>query len=226
MVGTIENNMIVERTSRDEGHADADLTFGNFSVYADGRFRKRALITLSDDPQFQGVNGQLVTPGLAYDVTAGLRDRGSLFGLRMGLWFTHLADYRSKSEIFGLNLGRSFYDERLGLDVSFLYSATKDALANQPTTQPCNITANPPTLVNVGTVNQACYGTRAGDEYETGITISAMPSAHWFLYLDYRLVVDTSGGYIVAPDPMAMTTPLPQPTMLTHVLLLRLEARY
>ena len=218
---TIENNLIVERTSRDEVRGDFDLSFGKMSIFGDARFRRRALATLSDDPQFQGVNGQLVMPGLAYDATAGLRDRGSLAGIRMGLWFTYLADYRSKSSIFGLDLGRSFYDDRLSFDLSFLYAATSDAIANSP-----NFPANGCVITSVATVNAGCYGTRSGAEYETGLTVTAAPSNHWFMFVDYRLVADTSGGFIVPAGNAAMNPPLPQPTILTHVLLLRLEARY
>ncbi|HWE27413.1 MAG TPA: hypothetical protein VHB97_05390 [Polyangia bacterium] len=222
LAGTIENNLIVQRTARDEVRGDADLSFGKFSLFADGRYRKRALVTLSEDPQFQGVNGQMIAPGMAYDLTAGLRDRGSLAGIRFGLWFTYLSDYRSKSSIFGFDFGRSFFDERLSIDLSFLYANTNDALANQPTTTPCN----GGTVGSLASVNQGCYGTRAGAEYETGLTVSWAPSLHWFLFVDYRLVADTSGGFIVAPNAMAMTVALPQPTVLTHVLLLRIEARY
>ncbi|HEX8950202.1 MAG TPA: hypothetical protein VF945_00080, partial [Polyangia bacterium] len=224
VAGTIENNLIVHRTSRDEVRGDFDLSFGKFSIFGDGRFRRRALATLSEDPQFQGVNGQLVAPGVAYDVTAGLRERGSLAGIRAGLWFTYLSDYRSQSSIFGIDLGRSFYDERLSFDLSFVYAGTKDALANQPAATPCNAG----TVGSLASVNQGCYGTRAGAQYETGLTVSAAPSSHWFMFVDYRLVADTSGGVIVPAN--ATATPpvpvLPQPTILTHVLLLRLEARY
>jgi hypothetical protein len=224
MAGTIENNLIVHRTSRDEVRGDADVSFGKFSIFADGRFRRRALVTLSEDPQFQGVNGQLIAPGVAYDLTAGMRDRGSLAGLRLGLWFTYLADYRSHSSIFGFDFGRSFLDERLSIDLSFLYAGTTDTLANQPTTTPCSAAAG--TVGSLASVNQGCYGTRAGAQYETGITVSGAPSSHWFMFLDYRLVADTSGGFIVAPSMGGMPAALPQPTVLTHVLLLRIEARY
>jgi len=221
-VNTVENQLIVERTARDEVRGDATLTFGNFSIFADGRFRKRALVTLSEDPQFQGVNGQLVAPGLAYDATFGVRDRGSLAGIRAGLWGEYIADYRAKNVIFGIDLGRSFLDERLSFDLAFLYSDTRDSGANNPAVAPC-IGGGSAALVN-----QNCLGQRSGAEYETGITITGMPSSHWFMFLDYRLVADTSGGLYYAgnamltpPDP-----PVPQPTILTHVLLLRLEARY
>ena len=230
--GTIENNMIVERTSRDEVRGDFDLSFGKLSIFGDGRFRRRAYVNLNEDPQFQGANGQMIAPGLAYDVTGGLRERGSLAGLRFGLWLTYLSDYRSKSTIFGFNMGRAFLDDRLDFELAFLYANTADTLANNPQAIPCSaIVSAPATAPNFGvvaSVNQGCYGTRAGAEYETGLTMSYEPSPHWFMFVDYRLVADTSGGIIAAAQPMA-TPPLgalPQPTILTHALLLRLEARY
>ena len=236
--GTVENNLIVERTARDEVRGDATVDFGKVSIFADGRFRKRASLTLSDDPQFAGANGQLVFPGLAYDATFGFRDRGSLAGLRMGLWGSYISDYRSRNLILGLELGRSFLDDRLSVDLSFLYADTRDTLANNPATQPCN-TAAPVVVTNTASgpvyagggaalVNQSCYGLRSGAEYETGITITGAPSAHWFMFLDYRLVADKSGGSVVsATTPnMPVTPALVEPTILTHVLLLRLEARY
>ena len=77
-------------------------------------------------------------------------------------------------------------------------------------------------------MNQGCYGLRAGSEYETGITITGALSNHWFMFLDYRLVADTSGGLVTPANAPGVTNPaaLPQPTLLTHVLLLRIEARY
>ena len=153
-----------------------------------------------------------------------MRDRGSLAGVRLGLWGMYLNDYRSRSLLFGLDFGRSFLDERLSFDLSFVYAGTNDTSANNPATTPCSAG----TVGTVASVNQGCYGTRAGAQYETGLTVAGAPSSHWFAFLDYRLVADTSGGQIVAAQPMASPplAALPQPTILTHVLLLRIEARY
>ena len=56
-----------------------------------------------------------------------MRDRGTLAGIRAGTWISYLADYRANSIIFDLDLGRSFWDERLSIDAAFLYARTKDA---------------------------------------------------------------------------------------------------
>ena len=218
LANTIENNLIVDRTARDEVRGQIDVNLGKLSLFGDGRFRRRALVSLTDDPQFVAA-GSTVAPGIAYDATVGLRDRGTVWGLRPGVWGTYLGDYRSRSVILGVELGKSFYDERLTIDLAFLYASTTDALVNNFTTGPC--TGVPPTLTFV---QNNCYGTRGGSEYEVGLTVSGQPSTHWFMFLDYRLVTDLSSGNLV---PATMTTAaVEQPTILTHMLLLRLEARY
>jgi hypothetical protein len=54
------------------------------------------------------------------------------------------------------------------------------------------------------------YRQRANSTYETGLTMTGLAWKHWFGLFDYRLVIDTSG---VAN------------AVITHMLLLRLEAR-
>ncbi|HEX4461281.1 MAG TPA: hypothetical protein VIA18_25045 [Polyangia bacterium] len=224
IANTIENNLTVERTSRDEGRGQVDLAFGKFSVNGEGRVRKRALVSLTDDTQFTNA-GKQVAPGFAWDATLGVHDRGSLAGLREGLWAMYLSDYRASSLLVGVDLGRSFWDEKLTIDFSFLYAKTKDDDSGKGT-----VVAGMPTLpiacnaMTYQTINSTCYGTRNGAEYETGLTIGGSPFNHWYAFVDYRLVVDKTDGNIANA---AGTTPaLPEPTILTHVLLLRIEARY
>jgi hypothetical protein len=218
IAGSIENNLIVERTGRDEVRGDAELGFGTFSIYADGRWRRRAIINLGDDPQFTNM-GQQLAPGTAWDATFGLRDRGGLWGLRPGLWAMYLSDYRAQDLILGVTLGRSFWDERLTIDLSFLYASVTDSQVGATFAQ-CNTLL--PVAQQQGKPNN-CYGRRGGADYEFGVTVTTSPWKHWFAFFDYRLMDDTSSGYIVEPTAgMA----LPQPTVLTHVLLVRIEARY
>lgn len=220
---TIENNLVVERTARDEVRGDADVDFGKTSFYAEGRFRRRALVSLNDDPQFVN-NGQQVAPGLAWDATFGVRDRGSLGGVRAGLWGMYLSDYRSKSFLAGFDLGRAFLDDRLDLTLTFLYSNTNDTSANNPGAFQCTVGTSG--LSSIVAQQNGCYGTRAGSTYETGFTVMGVPFTHWFAFLDYRLVADLTGGVFQGTQNVMGVTPVPQPTILTHVLLLRLETRY
>jgi hypothetical protein len=66
-------------------------------------------VLLQDDPQFVQAGSQ-VTPGLAFDITAGGRDRGSLDGIRMAAGVMYLGDYRARNIIAAVELGRSFLD--------------------------------------------------------------------------------------------------------------------
>lgn len=122
----------------------------------------------------------------------------------------YLADYRARSVIVSADLARSFRDERLSVDVTFIYASTNDALANNASASPC--VGAPTSFV---TLQNSCYGQRAGSEYEAGVTITAQPFTRWFGFLDYRLVADLSGGNLPGVTPAAA-----RPTVLTHVLLL------
>lgn len=216
MANTIENNLIVNRTARDEARADADVAFGKTDIYAEGRFRRRAQVNLGADPEFVSM-GNAVLPGLAYDATVGIRDRGTLAAIRAGLWGMYLSDYQARSVLVGVDLGRSFLDERLGVDLSFVYAKTTDDGAQNPLPA-CGTTL---TL----TTYQTCYGTRDGAEYELGATVNGMMGTHWLAFLDYRMVFDQTGGTFPQGLGMGAATPA-QPSVITHMLLLRIEARY
>jgi hypothetical protein len=82
-----------------------------------------------------------------------------------------------------------------------LYTNTRDLLVETV----CNPAL--PTALNT------CFGGLDGAEYEAALTVTGMPSPHWFAMADYRVVVDTSSA-------------ANQPAVLTHVVVLRVEARY
>jgi hypothetical protein len=205
LAGTIENNLVVNRTARDEGRANIDFTVAKFSAWAETRIRRRAIVdpAPSYDPQFVNAGVQ-VAPDLAYDLTLGVRDRGSLKNIRASLWYALILDYRTRNHILSLEVGRSFLDERLAFDLMFLYANTRDDGVGSGNT------CTPPLMT---LTSATCWGTRAGNEYEVGFTLTGMAWKHWFALLDYRLLVDT------------MTNSSDRP-LLTHMLLLRVEARY
>ncbi len=207
VANTIENNLIVERTARDQGRLQADVTIKKVSIFAEGMVRYRALQNPGEDPQFTGAGNTTLVPQLAWDFTVGLRDRGTFKAIRAGAWLSYLADFRANSIIFDLDFGRSFFDERLSIDAAFLYSRTKDQGAGSLPT--CNL--NPSPFLAAALLAPSCYGDRDGAEYEVGLTVSGSPWKRWLGLLDYRLVVDETTG---------------KPDILTHMLLLRVEARY
>jgi hypothetical protein len=200
LAGTIENNLVINRTARDEGRANLDFTIAKVSIWAEGRVRHRALVDTKDDTQFV-VNGDAIAPSLAYDFTLGVRDRGSLKDIRLGVWYTFIGDYRAQNHIFSFELGRSFLDERLSVDVMFLYANTRDNGVGQACAPGVQLIAS------------TCWGTRAGDEYEGGLTVTGLAWKHWFGLLDYRILADTE-------------TNSPAKVLLTHMLVFRIEARY
>jgi hypothetical protein len=217
LANTIENNLVVQRTARDEARGQVDVSFGKFGFYGEGRFRRRAIVSLNDDPQLVN-NGSQVAPGIAYDATIGLRDRGSLAGLRFNLWASYISDYRARNIIASFEMGRSWFDERLSLDLVFLYAKTDDAAAG------LGMGGAPVACDQSSPIkfSSTCYGTRRGSSYEGGLTLAGEPFSHWYGFLDYRVVADQTDGIWGTVS----MTPVPQPTVLTHVLLFRIEARY
>jgi len=202
---TVTNNLIVQRTARDQGRVNLEVHMGKLHVFGEGQVRVRGLVDSGADPQFV-VAGTTdpVAPRLAWDATVGLRDSGSWRGVRGTLAYTYLADYRSQSHVLDLQLGRSFFDDRLSFDGAFLWAKTRDAgvggsCATVDTTLPAAVLA------------PACFGTRDGNSYELGLTVTVNPQRHWFALLDYRLVMNQTEAH---------------PLIVTHVLLARIEARY
>ncbi|MSP62972.1 MAG: hypothetical protein EXR72_22080 [Myxococcales bacterium] len=195
--GTVENNLIVQRTARDEGRLRLDVRLAKSTLYAEGRVRRRALIDPGDDPNFKDV-----APGLAWDLTLGARSDGDLAGLRLGAAFTEITDYRAETQLVALDLGRDFWKERLSFDFAFVWAHNRDAAAD-PALK-CDSTMSPFTL------GAGCFGRRNGEVYQGGATFGLRPDRHWFLLLDYRVVVDGADG---------------QPAILTHVAFARIEVR-
>ena len=207
--GTIENNLTLSRTARDEGRITLEGQTGRTSLTAEGRIRRRTLVTPSNDPQFIAQPGtpdvgNQVAPSIGYDVTFAVRNSGSLAGLRPSLWVTYLKDYRARDIYAGVGLGRDFLGDRLSVDLGFTYANVRDDGANQT----CSTTGN---FASITTTLATCYGTRKGNDLQAGITIGTTPTRHWFAFVDYRAGVQITENF---------------PRLLTHVLVGRVEARY
>ncbi|MEO6953289.1 MAG: hypothetical protein ABI321_15930 [Polyangia bacterium] len=206
---TIENNLTLSRTARDEGRLTIEGQTGRTSLTAEGRIRRRTLVTPSNDPQFIAQPGtpdvgNQVAPSLGYDATLSVRNSGSLAGLRPSAWLTYLHDYRALNVYAGVGLGRDFLRDRLSIDLTFTYANVRDAGANQT----CTTTGN---FASITTTLQTCYGTRKGNDLQAGFTIGTTPTRHWFAFVDYRAGIQITDNF---------------PRLLTHVLVGRVEARY
>lgn len=217
LLPSITNNLVVERTAQEQARVEFDAHWGLFNVFADGRLRLRSLMNLGYDQQWISMGNLVTTPGanVAGDATIGVRDLGTLKKLRLGLWYTFLDDYRSLSYIVGFNLGRDFFEGRFGFDIQFLYAKTRDNGANGAFAMTPMTCQSP--VTTIAAIDQTCYGTKDGNEYEAGITFNGNPWKHWFMFADYRLV---------ANDAADALNPKGAPIILTHQLLLRIEARY
>jgi hypothetical protein len=214
---SITNNLVVERTAHEQARAELDAHWGLFNVYAEGRLRLRSLVNAGYDQQWISGSNIVTTPGanIAGDATIGVRDLGTLKKLRLGAWYTFFDDYRSLSYIVGFNLGRDFFEGRFGFDFQFLYAKTRDNGANGAFAMTPMTCQSPGTTI--AAIDQTCYGTKDGNEYETGITFTGNPWKHWFGFVDYR---------VVANDAADALNPKGAPIIVTHQLLLRIEARY
>ena len=178
LLGTVQNNLVVQRTARDEGRLRADVRLARLDIYGEARVRRRALLDPGEDPNFADVPS-----ALAWDVTVGARDDGDLLGLRLGAAFTEITDYRAETQLVALDAGHDLWGERASLDFAFLWEKNRDDAFGA--TAPCLSTA---------TLATACYGRRSGQLYEVGVTGVLRPDAHWFFLFDYRLVLDSSEG--------------------------------
>jgi hypothetical protein len=201
LTNTVENHLVVERTARDQGHLTVEVTWGRLTVFTDDRIRWRSLVQAQLDPQFVDAGGNLYAPSLAYDVTLGVRDRGSLRAIRASLLGTYLYDYRSTSGIVELQVGRGFLQDRVGVEGTVLYAHSRDHDVGTP--------CAPNPVVTFG-VQTACFGTLEGDQVELGAAATFESARHWYLYGDYRFVANLGAG---------------AETIFTHILLLRLEYR-
>ncbi len=174
MPGTIENNLIVERTARDEGRLRADVqAIGQLRVYGEARLRRRALVDPADDPAFASVQ-----PLTAWDLTLGVRSAGDLAGLRLGAAFSEIVDYRAETRLLTVDAGRDFARGRVSLDAGFIWEGIRDAGAGMTCAMP---------------LDAGCFGRKSGNTYQGGLTLAVRPG-RWLLLADYRLVVSDPDG--------------------------------
>jgi hypothetical protein len=205
----VENNLTVLRTARDEERVSADIKLvRRLGAYLEARLRDRGVMDSSSNPAvFNTPAYNDNTADLAYDITAGLRDSGTLGGIRAGLSYTYLQNFRALNHVLAFNLGRDFLNERLTFDLGYTLAVTADAGANLATPSDCS----PSTPFLIG-----CFGQRSGMNHEIGLMVTTNPWRRLFLLLDYRftaLLTDAQNMVAI-------------PTVLSHSILLRAEYRW
>ena len=223
-LGVVENNLTILRTGRDEGRLNLDLRLvSRLILFTEGRLRKRALIGGDTNPAVYD-NSPLYTTNTrdtAGDVSIGLRDSGSVGGVRAGLSYLLLLDYRAQSQVLHVNLGRSFAKERLSVDLDYSASLIQDlGLASSF----CSVNLKPATgLGGVTQINPGisafepdCFGRRSGVTHDVGGSVLINPWRRLFFAVDYRFTVLLS-------DPQ---NDVPVPTVLAHTALARMEIAF
>ncbi len=201
IANTVQSNLLVQRTARDEVRGQIDFTFGErrFDLYSIARGRRRALDAPAADPSFKAVD-----PQYALDLTVGARDRRSFKKLRLGASVSAIYDFRATSTVVHVDVGRDFMKERLAVDASFDFQRTVD-----------DTPANAAVACGINAFT-SCFGRYSGNVYDLGATGVYMHSKHWMALADLHLIYD--GG---ASDASVRTANTAQSPILTQVVFLK-----
>lgn len=209
----IENNLTILRTGRAEGRATLDARLiRRLGGFVEGRFRFRTLLNGGSDPDVYSdktVYGQFAQ-SVAGDGSIGLRDTGSLAGLRGSLSYTFIGDYRAMNHVINFDVGRDFWNERIGVTLNYVAAITKDK-------GPIKGMADD--ACDVSSPFNACYGHRSGMAHELGLLLTLNPWRTLYVVADYRLIALTTDRQ---PGGVVETFP----TVISHAILGRLEFRW
>ncbi len=215
-ISAIENNLTVLRTGRDEGRITLDSRlYRKLGAFIEGRIRSRFLINGDSNPSVY--NNAAVygnnTQNLAGDVSAGLRDTGSLKGIRASLSYCGIFDYSADNHVINFDIGRDFANDRFGFTVSYALAITKDK-------EPATAMAGNCDPTNPFAPASTCFGFRSGMTHEVGLTLTASPVHSLFFLLDYRFI-----AMLTDPENVGGTM-TSFGTTLSHAILFRTEYRW
>ena len=213
-VSSVENNLTILRTGRDEGRLTLDSRIvRRFGAFVEARIRDRFLINGESNPTVYTVTGnpyKANTQTLAYDVSGGLRDTGSLKGVRGSLTYSGIFDFRATNHVINFDIGRDFANERFGFTVNYVLALTKDKTPAMGMPGGC-VDSDP---------FSTCYGFRSGMTHEVGLQLTASPVHSLFFLLDYRFIA-------LLTDPQSVQGTLTTyPATLSHAILFRTEFRW
>ena len=216
----VENNLTVMRTGRDEARITLDSRLvRRLGAFVEGRFRYRTLLGAGGDPDvFQQPLYKGNTQNIAGDATVGLRDTGSIAGIRAGLSYSAILDFRATNHVITFDIGRDFWHERIGATLNYVAAITRDKLANNESVG-CFSGGGSASSATDGPFYN-CFGQRSGMTHELGLQGTVNPFRTLFFLLDYRLIATTTDGQNIA----GTITPLP--TVLGHSILGRVEYRW
>lgn len=225
-LGVVENNLTVLRTARDELRTNLDVKLvKRWLLFFEARVRYRQLIggdsnaeVYNAENDASGYNANVRT--VAGDGSIGLRDSGSWKGLRSLLSYTFLQNFRASSHLVHVGGGKSWLDERLSLDLEYVFLATTDEGSGGTA---CNVNQNQPHGDGVAQLSTTislflpdCFGRRNGTSHEAGLTFTTNPVGRTFVLVDYRFSA-------LLTDPLGTQN---IPTVFGHALLARIEAGF
>ena len=209
----VENNLTILRTGRAEGRVTLDARLiRRLGGFVEGRFRFRSLINGGSDADVYGnkdIYGKFAQ-SIAGDGTIGLRDTGSLAGLRGSLSYSFIGDYRSTNHVINFDIGRDFWHERIGVTLNYLAAITKDRGPIVGATDEACLVTEP---------FNACYGRRSGMTHEIGLLATLNPWRTLYVVADYRLI-----ALITDRQPGGAVETFP--TVISHAILGRVEFRW
>lgn len=206
----VENNLTVLRTGRDEGRVTLDSRFfRRLGGFVEGRVRARALINGESVPDVYNTTTYTKnTSNLAGDVSVGVRDTGSLLGIRASLIYSLIFDYRAQNHIVSFDVGRDFWKERITASLGYTAAITTDQFAN-----------NDKVFCTPSDPFSGCFGKRSGITHEANAQVALNPWRTLFFLVDYRLIAMSSDDRKDLPTKEV-------PTVITHAILFRSEFRW
>ena len=206
----VENNLTVLRTGRDEGRVTLDSRFfRRLGGFIEGRVRARSLINGDSVPDvYNTATYTKNTSNLAGDVSVGVRDTGTLFGVRASLVYSLIFDYRAQNHVISFDVGRDFWKDRITASLGYTAAVTTDQLAN-----------NDKVFCTPSDPFSGCFGKRSGVTHEANAQVALNPWRTLFFLVDYRLIAMTSEDRKDLPTKEV-------PTVITHAILFRSEFRW
>lgn len=206
----VENNLTVLRTGRDEGKVTLDSRFfRRLGGFIEGRVRARSLINGDSVPDVYNTPTYTKnTSNLAGDVSVGVRDTGTLYGVRASLIYSLIFDYRAQNHVISFDVGRDFWKDRITASIGYTVAITTDQLAN-----------NDKVFCTPSDPFSGCFGKRSGMTHEANAQVALNPWRTLFFLVDYRLIAMTSDDRKDLPTKEV-------PTVITHAILFRSEFRW
>lgn len=224
-IGIVENNLTILRTARHDARLNLDgILTRRLQIFAEGRLRLRSLLDAEQNPAvYQTALYTDNERALAGDASIGLRDGGSLRGLKFGAVYSFLQGFRAQNHLLRFSIGAALWQSRIAIDAEYVALLTRDLGADD---RQCDANLSVGLGQAAARLDPAqslflagCFGRRTGTTHEAGATLSLLGTSAWFFYLDYRFTALLS-------DPSPQLPSSTNSTVLGHGVLARVELSF